>query len=302
MSRVAEALFVLLLHIAEAAWSPTAGLKQLDVVEADLRRISKLYNKWSPSLLTFAKHVSEDVQRVVGEVEAKDSTLTSAAKAHKIAGAVWELDMLKNKMEKTAGITEKARVHKAVESKKEMLHLKSLQKQLKEKKSELRDLLEEKRQEEDAEVKEIADQHAQSEIVAKLLTFLRNSTGVRGTVSTAAHKVIQALETRAETLSIALKSLDAEESKAVARHRQERKELGFDSLKAQMNLATVWKQQQKRFRQAVSLKKAENKEISIAIQNIKDGDVETLEKTMKKLKKAARAAEARGGHFLHFLQ
>eukprot|EP00746_Dinoflagellata_sp_MGD_P166284 gnl/MRDRNA2_/MRDRNA2_96056_c0_seq1.p1 gnl/MRDRNA2_/MRDRNA2_96056_c0~~gnl/MRDRNA2_/MRDRNA2_96056_c0_seq1.p1 ORF type:complete len:311 (-),score=90.99 gnl/MRDRNA2_/MRDRNA2_96056_c0_seq1:9-941(-) len=310
MSPFAAALFVLLLRIAEAAWSPTVSLKQLDAVEADLRRVAKGYTKWSPSLLTFAKHVSEDVHRVVGEVEAKDSILTGAAKAKKIAGAVWELEMLKNKMEKTAGLVREHGDHKAErvrnaqkKTEQQMIHFKaSLEKQLKAKKSELRDLLEEKREEEDAEVKEIADQHAQSEIVAKLLTFLKNSTGVRGTATAGKRKVIEALETRGETLSLALKTLNAQESKAVARHRQERKELGFDSLKAQMNLATVWKQQQKRFRQAKSLKEAEQKEINIAIKSIQDGDLKALEATMKKLKRAARAAEARGGHFLHFLQ
>jgi len=301
MSYVPAVLFLLILHVAGADWSPTASLKQLDAVEADLRKIAKLNKNWSPSLLTFAKHVSEDVNRVVGEVEAKDSTLTSKAKASKIAGAVWELGMLKSKLEKSAGIKEKSR--ELVKNQQQMIHFKaSLEKQLKEKKSELRDLLEEKRQEEDAEVKAIADQHEQSEIVAKLLTFVKNSTGVRGTVTAAASKVTQALEKRAETLSLAIETLAADENKAVAHHRKERKEMGFGSLKAQMNLASVWKKQQKMFRQAVSLKKAEQKEIDIAIKSIQDGDWETLEKTMKKMKRAARASEARGGHFLHFLQ
>lgn len=300
MSLVPAAFFCLLLRLAETSWSPTVGLKQLDEVEGSLRKIAKGYTKWSPSLLTFAKHVSEDVHRVVSEVEAKGSSLTQEDKAHKIAGAVWELEELKRTMQKAAGINEQslektvARSHKLKAS---------LEKQLQEKKVELQHLLAEKRQEEDAEVKEIADQHDQSDIVAKLVTYVTNSSSSnQSEIAAAAPRVIQALEKRAETLSLALKSLDAEEQKAVAHHRQERKAMGFGSIKAQMNLATVWKHQQKRYHKVVSVKKSEMDDIKIAVKSIQDGDWATLQKTTKKMKRAARASEARGGHFLHFLQ
>lgn len=302
MSSAFAALLFLLLRVsdAETAWSPTVSLKHIDALEGSLRKIAKGYTKWSPSLLTFAKHVSEDVHRVVGEVEAKDSTLTDEAKSARIAGAVWELEELKSTMEKTAGITEHSVGHESVARSRQMKA--ALEKQLKEKKLELKHLLSERKLEEDAEVKEIADQHDQSEIVAKLLTFVKNSTGVRGAATAAAPRVMQALQKREETLSLALKSLDDEEKTAVARHRRERKDLGFGSIKAQMNLATVWKKQQIRYHKVVALKKAEKREINMALKSIQDGDMKTLQKTMKKMKRAARASEARGGHFLHFLQ
>jgi len=159
----------------------------------------------------------------------------------------------------------------------QMLKLVNLEKELDEKKLELQHLISQKQKKTVTDKAEAEDQKMRSQMIAKLVKMASSlkTKAEDKSKSSELQTILAGLTQRSDTVKASLAKLEADEKKSVS------------------------KAEERRFRKARAVKQAEMKEIDEAIKDINSGDVEALQKTMKKMNHELKASNARAGNFLH---
>lgn len=215
---------------------------------------------------------------------------------------------------------------KLAEEQKE-LKLDTMKKELIEKKLELQKLLDQKREAEQAKKVDSADMKAQSDMVAKLVNMAKDMAATKpakhdskaapakAAEPKAAAKadekqaqlkaILSQLEGRSGQIKAAISEIDAQEKKTVAdldavasKHAPALSK--DDALaKGQVLLASLKRDEHRKFEKARALKRSELNELDTAIASIKKGDLQGLTSTLNKMKRETKALDARSGNFLH---
>jgi len=304
----------------EATWAPEFSVQELNKVEGALRTIAEKSNL-APTQLASSKHVIADVDMVVAELTAKNSTLSQDVKAQKLAGAVKELMGLKSEWQAMAAAASKPKqtpdklkeMQKELQEKKaelakdnQMLKLVNLEKELDEKKLQLQHLIAQKQKKTVTDKAEAEDQKMRSQMIAKLVKMASSlkTKAEDKSKSTELQTILAGLTQRSDTVKASLAKLEADEKTSVSELdkvlKQQKEKLKNDALvKAEMTLGSLRKDEERKFRKARAVKQAEMKEIDEAIKDINSGDVAALQKTMKKMNHELKASNARAGNFLH---
>lgn len=272
----------------------------------------------SPKQIAGAKKVVAEVNSVVEQIES--GKLTGEAQNKQVAFAIQELSGLQREWAAAAasGLQGQIAAKKALLKETEAeLKLATMQKELLEKKLELKALVNEKNQHE-AVAKQREEDAAQAAIVSKLvatakaLASTRNSTKGKEAFAALPSKkdairgILVDLKARAHNVSEAIKHLDAEEknreaelSKSVEVPRASAKSKKIALAKGQAVLKVLVKQELRSYKKIRAVRESELQELQESIRSIETGDVSALTRVMSKMQAESKALQAKAKNFLY---
>lgn len=300
----------------------TWGQPDLDAVGHALDMVLK-----QPHLLPeqrkLAEHVADDVKKDIASLVSGGNKITKEAKRILVSNAMKEMTGLedalshpekvhmgKNATQIAAKLLsmQKELAEKKAELKKDEDQMKilSLEKELAVKRMELETL--EAQKAKTANAKSVAAQEAsKADMVAKLVAMAKNMASKKDHKDAKAQKaqpaqiqaILTSLKKHAQEVNSTLTQMDAANKKVNHDLDAMIKEQPKSEKSQTTMLKGLKRKEERKYEKARVMKKAELAEVNTAIQAIQKGDVKALQKVMKKMKSEADAMKATSGNFLH---
>jgi len=301
------------------------GQFELSAVQQALGKVIS-HSHMTTEMAKSAKEVADTVNKVAEELEA-GKHLSQAEKAKKVQGAIKQLQNLQGLFERASAVAGNATVSQQLQTleskltlkKKElaraedMLKLDKLKKELLEKKEQLSELEHKKDESTARKEVEARDAKQQEEMVAKLVGMAKQMKAAKQGAKKDSAKVqlpapIQAilvdLQARANNVSASLAKLDAEEkaretkadqtAKAAANSKDPTK-----AKKLQSMLKFLGKEEKHTYSKLRAAKARNLEELQEAIDSVKTGDLEAVQKVMQKMQHDVKSLEVKTHNFLY---
>jgi len=307
--------------------------KDLEAVGNALKMILRSKHL-TPEQQHVAEQVSVDVRKDMEVLAA--GNLTEENKKAKVFDAISKLNGLQQELAKplqaknVTDMKSKMEILKAELDKKkaeladdeQKIKLFTMEKQLAEKRLQLENLEEAKEKEKSEAAKAAEQQEAkqQTDMVSKLVAMAKGMASAKvgnatkpstkteakkpetSALSAATAPIVAQLQHRSDMLTKAIGELDAAEMKAMGELDAMSKPntAKSDALtKASKMLATIKKQEHRKFEKARASKKKELGEMTSAIESIKKGDVKALQKMMVQMQNEQKVRDSKAGSFLY---
>jgi len=321
-------------RVVDTQFNPAKSVQVLDAVEEALRKMTSLPHL-SAAQLSSAKKVTDDVHRIVSEIESNKS-LSEKAKGEKVGNAIKELEGLQTEWDQAVAMA--AKKAKAADEKyfalkneldkkeellakdEKMLTITSLEKELDEKKLKLAQAQAQAREQANKE-----DARQQDVMVAKLVNMAKAMSATKTQPKAAAatrgaakkdsalksgvlKPILANLQERAQNITAFLKKMDVTEQKHEAELNAlvEKKAASLtkgkgsaEAAKTRSMLKSVVKQETRKYKKARASKQSELNELKEAIKSIEKGDVKALQNTMLKMQRDVKAMQSNSKSFLY---
>jgi len=305
--------------LARGMLTPDNGLKALDAVEGALQKMLT-GAKTDQVLLKLAKPVVEKIEATVHLVET--GNLTKKENAAQVLGAIQALQGLQSHWQVASNASQKLSALKGdlkmkkmeLEKDEDMLKVVKIEKELEEKKAQLKVLVERKQQSASHEKEEQEDLASRGE-VNKLLKMAQALAGAKGKDAPAktvnAKKVqlpkqlegiLTDMKARAAKATSELDKMDATEAKEEADLEKLADAPGKadGEIKRKMMVTALKKQHARSYKKARVVKKSQVAELNDGVKALESGDVGALQGLMKKMTKETKVLTSKSANFLHF--